>query len=474
MAQAALLNLRGQQMQGRLRAPHHPNNLSDQRRLLSAQSQADVQDFPGVHNHQHGRLPPHPIMFQGQSEPEDKLLTTLRTPAHLHGRTDSQTPGGLPVSLGSDIDLSALSCTAGVNGFTPLEQHLILQARLQAEIDSHQLAFYSSQSNNTLPGGPMQTLSLHSDQGDELPRSLNNLSLRSALPAKEFIPRGSAPRLNQPHGYNSVLSPRLSADLLPSEGTDDYHAIKSHSSQKPQCLPFPTCRQKPHGGASAINSRALGLASKDTGVKNSNNSNLVANKDCTVHPPHSLELVSDNADMRVSTQREEQQNLAAHMRSTTLPPHFTVSGTNTAHGTAAVSLRLNGILSPTLPSGAGIGERGHIGKLNITVVPGEQPINREIDTIPSDVKLMHPHNSVADSPFLIPSPALTYNSSSSASSRTPSTLSPSTPFFGSFPHPSDSFGAYNGEEHGADKTDAVMAHDVTSFDIGRKIRSGSG
>ena len=91
-----------------------------------------------------------------------------------------------------------------------------------------------------------------------------------------------------------------------------------------------------------------------------------------------------------------------------------------------------------------------------------------MDALPTDTKLTHPHNSVADSPFLIPSPALTYNSSSSASSRTPSTLSPSTPFFGSFPHPSDSYGAYNGEEHGGDKTDAAMAHDVTAFDIGTK------
>jgi RNA recognition motif-containing protein len=61
MAQAALLNLRGQQMQGRLPASHHPNNPSDQRRLLSAQSQADAHDLPGVHYPQHNRLPPHPI-----------------------------------------------------------------------------------------------------------------------------------------------------------------------------------------------------------------------------------------------------------------------------------------------------------------------------------------------------------------------------------------------------------------------------
>jgi hypothetical protein len=135
---------------------------------------------------------------------------------------------------------------------------------------------------------------------------------------------------------------------------------------------------------------------------------------------------------------------------------------------------LNGILSPNLPSGAGVGDRDQIGKLNVLVPSGELHINRQIDTLPSDIKLIHPHNSIADSPFLIPSPALTYNSSSSASSRTPSTLSPSTPFFGSFPHPGDSYGAYNGEEHGGDKADAAMPHDVTTFEIGTKIHSGSG
>jgi hypothetical protein len=467
MAQAALLNLRGQQMQGHLRAPHHPNNLPDQRRLVSAQSQADVHDIPGVQYHQHSRLPPHPIVSLGQSEPENNLSTTSRTvPARLHGRTDSQSPAGLPISLGSDIDLSALSRAAGANGFTPLEQQLILQARLHAEIDAHKRTFFGSQGNSPLPGGPMQTRSLHSDQAEELPRSLNNLSLRSALPAKEFIPRGSAPRLDQPHGYNSVLSSRLSVDLLPTEVVDDYQASMSHSSQH---LAFPSCQQQPHGTTNAINSRVLGLASKDIGLKN-NDPSLIADKDSAVYPSNSLDLVSDSADLRVSTRREEQQNLAAHMRSTTLPPHFTVGATNATHNTGAVSLRLNGILSPTLPPGAGIGDRSHVGKLNIGGAPTEQPINREIDT---DVKLMHPHNSVADSPFLIPSPALTYNSSSPASSRTPSTLSPSTPFFGSFPHPGDSFGAYN-EEHGADKTDPTMAHEVTSFDIGTKIRSGSG
>jgi len=468
MAQAALLNLRGQQMQGRLRVSQHPATLSDQRRLLSAQSPVGVNDLPNLHRPQHSRLPPHPIISQGQSDPENNFLTTSHSaPARLHGRND--VTSGLPNAFGGDIDLSALSRTAGTNGFTPLEQQFILQARLQAEIDTRQRALYGSQNNNT-SGGPVQTLSLFSEQSEELSRSMNNVGLRSAHISKEFVPRGLASRLHQPPTYSSTLS-HLSADLLPSEVPDDYHARKSHNSQP---LPFTSCQQQ-HGNVNAINTRVLSLASKDSNLKNNNSPNMNGNNaDCTVRSSNSIDLVADSSDRRGSSQREEQQNLAAHMRSTTLPPHFTVSGSNTTHSTGVVSLQLNGILSPNLPSGARVGVRGQIGKPSIGVPSGELPIKSQIDALPTDTKLTHPHNSVADSPFLIPSPALTYNSSSSASSRTPSTLSPSTPFFGSFPHPNDSYGAYNGEEHGGEKTDAAMAHDVTAFDIGTKIRSGSG
>jgi len=466
MAQAALLNLRGQEIQGRLRVSQHPTNFSDQRRVLSAQSSVSVHDLSSVH-HQHGRLPPHPIITQGQPGLENGPLTTSQSaPAHLYGRNEL-VPGELPTPLGSEIDLSTLSRTAGANGFTPLEQQLILQARLQAEIDARQRALYGSQSNHSVTGAPIQAPSLLADQTEELSRSLDNVSLRPAHVTKEFVPRG--PRLHQPHTYSSTLSSRLSADLLPSEIADGYHANKSHNSQQPQSLPLPPCQQQP-GNASAMNTRVLSLATNDSSLKNNSSSNLIGDHDNTIRSSNSLNLVSNSSDRRVSTQREEQHNLAAHMRSTTLPPHFTVSGSNTAHNTGVVNLRLNGILSPNIP-GTGIGDRGQIGKLTVGIPSGELSINRQADTLPSDLKLIQPHNSVADSPFLIPSPALTYNSSSSASSRTPSTLSPSTPFFGSFPHPGDSYGAYSGEEHGGDKADVAM---VAAYDISTKIRSGSG
>jgi hypothetical protein len=473
MAQAALLNLRGQQMQGRLRVPQHPTNHSEQRRVLSAQSPVGVHDLSGVHHHQQGQLPPHPFISLGQPRPENGPLTASHSaPARLYGHSELVS-AGFPSTLGSEIDLSTLSRTAGANGLTPLEQQLILQARLQVEIDARQRAFYGSQSNNSLSEGLIPTPSLLADQNEELSRSMNNVSLRSAHVVKEFVPRGPVSRLHQSHTYGSMLSSRLSADLLPSEVADDYHTNKTHNSQQLQSLPLPSCQQQP-GIAGAIKPRVLSLASKDSSLKNNNSPNLIGDQDSTVRPSNPLDLVSDSSDRRVSTQREDQQNLAAHMRSTTLPPHFTVSGSNTAHNMGAVSLRLNGILSPNLPSGAGGGDRGQLGRLNVGVPSSELSINHQIDTLPSDLKLIQPHNSVADSPLLIPSPALTYNSSSSASSRTPSTLSPSTPFFGSFPHPSDSYVAYNGEEHGGDKADAAMAHDVTAFDIGTKIRSGSG
>ncbi len=464
MAQAALLNLRGQQVQGHLRAQQHLTTLSDQRRIQSAQAQPNPHDLSDMH-HQHTRLPPHPVVSQYQSEPEN-LTTSHPVSTHLQGRTDTQTSVVLSAALGSDIDLSALSRAAGANGFTPLEQQLILQARLQAELDARQRPFYNSQGSSSVSGGSTQTPSVLVDQTEDLSRSLNNLGLRSALPAKEFVPRATAPRINQPQTYNPALSSRLSVDLLSSEVADNYHASKLHQSQS---FPFPSCQQQQHGGVNAINSRVLGLTSKDGSLKNHSSTSLI-DKDSSVLPSNPVDFVPDSAEGRGSTQ----QNLAVHMRSTTLPPHFTVGSSSIAHNTGTVSLRLNGILSPTLHSGAGIGDRGHVGKLHVGIPSSELPINREIDPLPSGVKLMHLHSPSADSPFLIPSPALTYNSSSSASSRTPSTLSPSTPFFGSFPHPGDSFSTYNGEEHGGDKTDAAITRDVAAFDIGTQIRSGSG
>ena len=456
MAQAALLNLRGQQVQGPLRAQQHLDTVSDQRSIQSAQSQPNLHDLSGM------RLPPHPVMTQSQSEPEN-LMTSHPVPTYLQGRTDTVTSVGPSAALGSDIDLSALSRTAGANGFTPLEQQLILQARLQAELDARRRPFYNSQGGSSQLGGSTQMPSVLVDQSENLSRSLNNLGLRSALPAKEFVPRATAPCINRPQTYNPALSSRLSVDLLPSEVADDYHASKLHQSHS---LPFSSCQQQQHGGVNAINSKVLGLTSKDGNLKKHNSTSLNGDKDYTVLPSNLIDFVPDGAEGRGPIQREEQQNLAVHMRSTTLPSHFTVGSSNIAHNTGTVSLRLNGILSPTLHSGAGI-----VGKLNVGVPSSELPI-REID--PSDVKSMHLHNPPADSPFLIPSPALTYNSSSSASSRTPSTLSPSTPFFGSFPHPGDSFGTYNGEEHGGDKTDAAITRDVAAFNISPQIRSGSG
>src|SRR5258708_26402210 len=103
---------------------------------------------------------------------------------------------------------------------------------------------------------------------------------------------------------------------------DDYHASKSHNSQQSQSLPFTSCQQQ-HSNASAVNSRVLSLASKDNSLKSNNSPNVNGDKDCTARSSNSLDLGVDNSDRRVSTQRADPQNLAAHLRSTTLPPHFT-------------------------------------------------------------------------------------------------------------------------------------------------------
>ncbi|KAF8263953.1 hypothetical protein EI94DRAFT_1806447 [Lactarius quietus] len=119
MAPAALLNLKGQQVQGHLRAQQHLTTVSDQRRIQSVQSQPNLHDLTGMH-HQHSRLPPHPVITQCQSEPEN-LTTSHSVPTHLQGRVDTKTSVALSSALGCDIDLSALSRAASANGFTPLK-----------------------------------------------------------------------------------------------------------------------------------------------------------------------------------------------------------------------------------------------------------------------------------------------------------------------------------------------------------------
>ncbi len=120
-------------------------------------------------------------------------------------------------------------------------------------------------------------LSVLVDQSEDLSWSLNNLGLRSALPAKESVPRATTPRINQPQTYDPALSYRLSVDLLPSEVADDYHASRLHQSQS---FPFP-CQQQQHGGINAFNSRVLGHTSKDGSQKNLNSTSLIGDKDCT-------------------------------------------------------------------------------------------------------------------------------------------------------------------------------------------------
>lgn len=107
---------------------------------------------------------------------------------------------------------------------------------------------------------------------------------------------------------------------------------------------------------------------------------------------------------RTGTESVSSANQAVHVRSTTLPGTFMLAS--------------GGAQSPKPV--VGMGTRAGDG-------------NKSMSAAMESSGAM---DSQADSPILIPSPALTYNSSNeSNASRTPSTLSPSTPFFGSFSSP---------------------------------------
>ncbi|KAI0264632.1 hypothetical protein BC834DRAFT_843931 [Gloeopeniophorella convolvens] len=306
MAQAALLNLRGQQMQGRVRTQQQTSSVLDQRRISSGQAHGTSYDYPDVHP-QHGRLPPHPLVSAYQTEPKELILPSSRSAStRLHGRNSELQAGAiLPPALGSEIDLSALPRSADSNGFTPLEQQLIVQARIQAEIDARQRILYGAQTGKAMTGGSTQGPSFLQNQGEELSRSLGDLSLRSALPVKEFVPRVSASRANQPQVFTPALSSRLQVDFLSSGASGEYHTKGSHSSQQQQ-------QQQP-GAVSAINSRILGLTSKDIS-KASGRSNLGGDRDRAVRPSNSLDFTSDNP--------ESQPSASYALDNTTSPFHY--------------------------------------------------------------------------------------------------------------------------------------------------------
>ena len=127
-----------------------------------------------------------------------------------------------------------------------------------------------------------------------------------------------------------------------------------------------------------------------------------------------------------------------HTRATTLPPQFMLGSESTQGATVSGSESSD---EPTT-------------RLNITLSPSLRQNNSSSVPLNIAVPGNRSNASVEDSPMLVPSPALTYNSSASSAA-----LSPATPFFGSF---GTSDGGFGGEGVFRGKTDAknVNSHNV--------------
>ncbi|KAI0041858.1 hypothetical protein FA95DRAFT_647903 [Auriscalpium vulgare] len=475
MAQAALLNLRGQHAQ-----PHRGARAPDAgRRLPLSQSHtfADHQ-YTQANGNQNAytHLPMHPIAADYQEKRTNvgngRLPASRSAPSHLQGR-GGPTPGQreLPPASASDIDLSLLSRTATASGFTPLEQQLIIQAQLRAEMDARQDALYEAQ--GTLAPSLMSATRHANGNG---PRPLSRISLASAASSKEFVPRGLASRLQQAHAQaDSYEAQTLSPiDFLPPMSEDEFHANAQLTSPQQQYS-----QRQQH-----MSNKNTPASHSGYGQDTNNNESTYKtiyddeNKERGIRLSNSMDFVFAS-NRQHATQATDQGNSALHMRSTTLPPQF-MHGGSSGVGAGASNIgpshaRLNGILSPTIHSNVRTLGQNLSGKLNISVPtnPNATPVlhhdDSERNTLSPNSALVHTHHP-ADSP-LVPSPALTYVSSSSAS-RTPSTLSPSTPFFPSFASAGEGFGmvGYKGEDH----SHVAKERSVQAGPFGlQKVRTGS-
>ncbi|KZV68321.1 hypothetical protein PENSPDRAFT_18830 [Peniophora sp. CONT] len=279
MAQAALLSLRGQQQ---------------------AQQSPVLSPIPGV--------PPPIGMNRERQSPRPGSAERSQLPVHpltaaYQQQQRSPLLNGVPAN--TEINLSVLrDAEPKSNGFTALEQHLILQAQIDAQ--------RQALADLRLRSDPMAT-----------PTATRPLDRLSALSSKEFVPRGLAGRQASPASQQQQQPQQRMSE-------EEFHRGVLYDSRAPTA-------------------------------------------------PQS------------------------HTRSSTLPSqlmHGNESGSMTRNEATPSEARLASILSPSLRQGSS--------PLNISV-PGQHP------------------GSMEDSPLLVPSPALTYNSSASSAA-----LSPATPFFGSF------------------------------------------
>ncbi|KAI0309234.1 hypothetical protein OF83DRAFT_1179871, partial [Amylostereum chailletii] len=208
MAQAALLNLRGQQAQPQI---SRPTSLSPT--PLGSRSGGPA------------RLPLHPMT----------AAYTSRPPV-----SDVSTNG----PSGSDINLSVLR-TANVDagGFTHLEQQLILQAEIEAQRQAlHDLRLQHPQAASYRVGSysPASEFIDYPSQSMAVQSTGRPLSRLSALSSKEFVPRGLADRMQQSRE-------RVSAAVhgLPVMSENEFHqAGRMHHNQQQHIIdtqtPFST------------------------------------------------------------------------------------------------------------------------------------------------------------------------------------------------------------------------------------------
>ncbi|VDC07427.1 unnamed protein product [Peniophora sp. CBMAI 1063] len=305
MAQAALLSLRGQQAQ--------------QSPVLSP-----VPSVPPPIGLNRERQSPRPGSAERSALPVHPLT------AAYHQQQRSPLLNGVPAN--TEINLSVLRETEQKNhGFTALEQHLILQAQIDAQ--------RQALADLRLRSDPMAT-----------PTATRPLDRLSALSSKEFVPRGLVGRQASPASQQAQSQQRIS-----SMSEEEFHRGER------------------------------GLPKQDA-VSAFNNGGVFYESRAPV----------------------AQQS---HTRSSTLPPqlmHGNENGPTIRNESTPSEARLASLLSPSLRQGST--------PLNISV-PG------------------HAGGSAEDSPLLVPSPALTYNSSASSAA-----LSPATPFFGSFANNEAGFG----------------------------------
>ncbi|TFY57408.1 hypothetical protein EVG20_g8562, partial [Dentipellis fragilis] len=426
MAQAALLNLQGQQLRG-----SHVAALTHSQSMQLPRNQQYPVDA-NLARHAYSRLPMHPLTSQYPS-PRSPLPSSMSMPTYLNGYDNAQ---------------------RDARAREEAERELALRNNV-AHVHAGMRA--GNGRNNTLTG------------------SMAKLSL-----AKEFVPKGLLSRMqprskaadgyqdgyaqpSRPRGHSQSRAggygaPSLShVNFMPSMSEDDFHA----TAQRRGGLQSDLVQSVPYDN----NTLSPGAAYREHDAGHAHGATQTIYEE--PEPKEQNARLSSTLDfVFADTDSPDQQQGQSHIRSTTLPPHFTLGG-GVAGG------RLGGLLSPDLGSAGGA--RGHSDAHRLASQTLASRLN--IATASPHLAAGTGTGAASDSPLLVPSPALTYNSSSS--SRTPSTLSPSTPFFGSFSHAGEGFGADvykdtkdgdHGHSHG------VHGHAHTqhqAFGARSKMRAGS-